>query len=94
MNSEETLLSCLQQLNDEEILRLQKIIKEVEGSRHQECFILGTYLAQINQLEEAAELLAIAVGGDPKNSDYHCNLGVVEHKLNPVSYTHLTLPTA
>ena len=82
MNSEETLLSCLQQLNDKEILRLQKIVREVEGSRHQECFILGTYLAQINQLEEALDLLAIAVGGDPKNSDYHCNLGVVEHKLN------------
>ena len=56
MNSEETLLSCLQQLNDEEVLRLQKIVREVEGSRHQECFILGTYLAQINQLEEALDL--------------------------------------
>ena len=63
MNSEETLLSCLKQLNDDEILRLQKIVKEVEGSRHQECFILGTYLAQINKLEEALDLLAMAVGG-------------------------------
>ena len=65
MNSEETLLSCLKQLNDDEILRLQKIVKEVEGSRHQECFILGTYLAQINKLEEALDLLAMAVGGVP-----------------------------
>ncbi len=91
MNSEETLLSCLKQLNDDEILRLQKIVKVVEGSRHQECFILGTYLAQINKLEEALDLLAMAVGGDPRNSDYHCNLGVVEHKLNLLETAKLSL---
>ena len=91
MKSEESLLSCLQQLNDEEILRLQKRVKEVEGSSHQECFILGTYFAQINRLEEALHLLAIAVGGDPKNSDYYCNLGVVEHKLNLLETAKLSL---
>ena len=44
-------------------------------------YLLGTLLGQRGKLDEALIFLERAVNESPKNSVYHCNLGVIEHNL-------------
>ncbi|HIB20478.1 MAG TPA: tetratricopeptide repeat protein [Rhodospirillales bacterium] len=53
-------------------------------------YLLGTLLGQRGKLDEALIFLERAVNESPKNSVYHCNLGVIEHNLKKLEQAKIS----